>query len=460
MTSPDWTRVEELFHGALERAPAEREAFLAEACGGDEALRREVLSLLAEERSAEHLMAQPASSDATQRVAVVRGTRLGPYEVTDLVGAGGMGEVYRARDTRLGRDVAVKVLPEHVAHDREALARLDREARAVAALSHPHIAALFDIGETDGTHYLVMELLEGETLADRLRRGALPEKDALRIGAEIAEALAAAHAHGIVHRDVKPGNVMLTANGVKLLDFGLARLQRSGIAGESRAATTGLDQGVIAGTLPYMAPGAARGRAADARSDVWALGCVLFEMLTGQRTFEGDTLARLIAAIEKDEAPSAAARRPGTSPGLDRLLRQCLRKDPAERWSSAHDLALRLREIVEADAESEARQRLRKGRHWAVPLSAVLAVALVAGVLAARLWLRPPDNAPTTQVLRSEVNLPAEWPLGSPGFTINHPRSRSWLSARTAHSSCGPAERTMTRARLAASSLGAWTPAR
>jgi hypothetical protein len=188
--SADWSKVEQLFHEALKRAPAEREAFLRETCGGDEELRREVESLLAQEAEAERLMEQPAASAATQKLAVVRGTRLGPYEVTDLVGAGGMGEVYRARDARLGRDVAIKVLPEHVAHDPDALARFGREARAVAALSHPHIAAIFDVGETDGTHYLVMELLEGETLASRLGRGALPEKDAL------------------------------TRSGVKLLDFG------------------------------------------------------------------------------------------------------------------------------------------------------------------------------------------------------------------------------------------------
>ena len=228
-------------------------------------------------------MEQPAASAATEKLAVTRGTRLGPYEVTDLVGAGGMGEVYRARDTRLGRDVAIKVLPEHVAHDPDALARFGREARAVAALSHPHIAALFDIGETDGTHYLVMELLEGETLAGRLRRGALPEKDTLRIGTEIAEALGAAHAHGIVHRDVKPANVMLTRSGVKLLDFGLARLQRKADArARRRRPRRSSGERGVAGTLPYMAPEQLEGREADARADVWALGCVLFEMLTGQ----------------------------------------------------------------------------------------------------------------------------------------------------------------------------------
>jgi len=282
MRHRNWPRVEELYHAALEKPPAEREAFLADVCGPDEALRREVRSLLGYEREADRLMEQPAASAVMQRLAVVRGTRLGPYEVGGLIGSGGMGEVYRARDTRLGRDVAIKVLPEQVSHDAVALARFDREARAVAALSHPHIAALFDIGEADGTHYLVMELLEGETLAVRLRRGALPEKEALRVGAEIAEALGAAHGKGVVHRDVKPANVMLMRSGVKLLDFGLARLLRqAGSTGESTEASTGLGEGVLAGTLPYMAPEQLEGKEADARTDIWALGCVLFEMLAG-----------------------------------------------------------------------------------------------------------------------------------------------------------------------------------
>ncbi len=425
MTSPGWTRVERLFHSALERAPAEREAFLAEACGGDEALRHEVLSLLAEERSADRLMGRPAAAEVTQRLAVARGTRLGPYEVADLVGAGGMGAVYRARDTRLDRDVAVKLLPEHVAQDGGALARFDREARAVAALNHPHIAALFDIGETGGTHYLVMELLEGETLDARLRRGALSEKQALRVGAEIAESLGAAHAHGVVHGDVKPGNVMLTANGVKLLDFGLARLQRRGFADRGTGAPTGPATGVIAGTLGYMAPELLEGRPADARTDIWAFGCVLFEMLTGTRAFEGDSAPRLVAAIERDEAPSPASRRPGTSAALDRLVRRCLRKDPAERWSSASDLALRLREMMEPGADGEARQPPPARRRWAAPaLAGLVLAAALGGVAADRLWLRPPDRSRAMPVVRSEVDLTADWPLRSPSWHHNHPLRR------------------------------------
>jgi serine/threonine protein kinase len=343
MRPRDWPKVEELYHAALERPAAEREAFLDQACGGDDELRREVQSLLGHEREAERLMEQPAASAATQKLAVVRGTRLGPYEVTDLLGAGGMGEVYRARDTRLGREVAIKVLPEQVAHDATALARFDREARAVAALSHPHIEALHDIGEHEGMHYLVMELLEGETLAARLRRGAVPEKDALRFGAEIAEALGAAHAHGVVHRDVKPANVMLTRSGAKLLDFGLARLQRkAGSPGETATATTGLDAGVIAGTLPYMAPEQVRGQTADARSDIFALGAVLYEMLSGRRAFGGATTADTMTAILTQDP--AELSRPGlsVSASLERIVRRCLQKDPEERFQSARDVAFAL----------------------------------------------------------------------------------------------------------------------
>jgi serine/threonine-protein kinase len=405
-----WSEVEQLFHAALERAPAAREAFLAEACRGDEALRREVLSLLAEQPAAERLLERPALDDATQRLAVVPGTRLGPYEVSDLIGVGGMGEVYRARDERLDRDVALKVLPEHVARDPEALARFDREARAVAALSHPHIASLFDIGETGGTHYLVMELLEGETLAARLRRGPLGEREGLRLGAEIAEALGAAHAHGVVHRDVKPANVMLTAAGAKLLDFGIAHLPPAlPSPGEAASATDRGTSSVAAGTLPYMAPELLEGRVADARSDVWALGCVLFEMLTGSRAFDGASPPALIAAIEEEDTPSIAARRPGASAALDRLVRGCLRKDPAERWSSAQDLALQLRELAAADAADGPMARRSRAARLRLPAAAaVLALAFLLGW-----WVghRPGGGGGRRGVVRSSLMLPPEAPL-------------------------------------------------
>jgi len=412
----DWPRVEELYHAALDEPAAEREAFLDQACGGDQELRREVQSLLGHQQEAERLMEQPAASAATQGLAVVRGTRLGPYEVVELIGAGGMGEVYRARDTRLGREVAIKVLPAQVSQDAAALARFDREARAVAALSHPHIAALFDIGETDGTHYLVMELLEGETLAKRLRRGALPEKEALRIGAEIAEALGAAHGRGVVHRDVKPANVMVTRSGVKLLDFGLARLLRQASSiGESTEASTGLGEGVLAGTLPYMAPEQLEGREADARTDVWALGCVLFEMLTGRRAFEGDSQAKVIAAIEAAPAPSMPS--PIASPAVARVVGQCLQKDPEDRWQSVRDLARRLCEVADLDAVAEGRPARWVGRRALVPAVAGAFILLLAGTVVGRLWPRPSLSARPTQVVRSQIDLTPDRPVFGWSYT-------------------------------------------
>jgi serine/threonine-protein kinase len=266
-----------------------------------------------------------------------------------------------------------------------------------------------------------MELLEGETLASRLRRGALPEKEALRIGAEVAEALGAAHGKGVVHRDVKPGNVMLTRSGVKLLDFGLARLHRApGPSGETVTAT-GFGEGVLAGTLPYMAPEQLEGREADARTDIWAVGCVLFEMLAGRRAFEGDSQARLIAAIEKDETPSIAKHRPGLPTALDRLVRECLRKDPAERWQSAQDLALRLRECVEAGAETETREPKRKIWRLLFPtLAGTVALALIA-VTADRLWLRARAGPLAAPVVRSLIDLPPEAALVHFEARLGHP---------------------------------------
>src|SRR6187397_386295 len=227
-------------------------------------------------------------------MAMETGARLGPYEVSSSIGAGGMGEVYKAKDTRLGRDVAVKVLPAHMSSSAELRQRLDREAKTISQLSHPHICTLHDVGHQDGTDYLVMELLEGETLADRLAKGALPVDQALKIGIEVAGALDAAHRQGIVHRDLKPGNVMLTKSGVKLLDFGLAKLAPptpSEVSGatslptafqQSQPLTT---RGTILGTFQYMAPEQLEGKEADARSDIFAFGCVLYEMLTGQKAF-------------------------------------------------------------------------------------------------------------------------------------------------------------------------------
>jgi len=340
VTRPAWPKVEELYHAALEKQSGEREAFLDEACAGDEELRREVESLLGYEQEAGRLMEQPAPTAATQRLAVVRGARLGPYEVGELIGSGGMGEVYRARDTRLGRDVAIKVLPELVAHEPEALRRFEQEVRAVAALTHPRICALHDIGRENGIDFAVMELLEGETLRARLGRGPLPVVKAVELAEQICQGLAAAHQKGIVHRDLKPENLFLTRDGLKILDFGLARRTGGLEGGEGTAPRT--RSGLVLGTVGYLSPEQARGEPADARSDVFALGAVLYEMLSGRRAFQRETEAETLTAILKEDAPDLVVAGGPVPSGLGRIVRRSLEKDPEDRFHSAHDLGLAL----------------------------------------------------------------------------------------------------------------------
>ena len=286
-------------------------------------------------------MAQARSAiiSATLHLPLKSGTRLGPYEILSLVGAGGMGEVYKSRDTRLDRTVAVKILSPAFATDAQFRERFDREARAISQFDHPHICALHDVGEQNGTAFLVMQYLEGETLADRLEKGPLPIGQALTIAIEIASALERAHRAGIVHRDLKPGNIMLTKAGAKLLDFGLAKSSLSmfaGAAASTVAPTTPnlTTQGAIVGTFQYMAPEQIEGREADGRSDIFAFGAVLYEMVTGSRAFSGKTHASLISSILKDEPRPVSELQPLTPPLLDHIVSRCLAKDPDERWQS------------------------------------------------------------------------------------------------------------------------------
>jgi len=263
------------------------------------------------------------------------GTRLGPYEILAPIGAGGMGEVYRARDTRLDRTVAIKVLPGHLTHDPQLRERFDREARAVSSLNHPNICVLHDIGEEGGVGFLVMEYLDGESLAARLERGPLPVADALRYAIEIAGALDAAHRRGVVHRDLKPGNIVLTKTGAKLLDFGLAKVKAAAAAAEHTVTMAMTTEGSIVGTFQYMSPEQLEGREADARSDIFAFGATLYEMLTGRRAFQGASHASLIAAIMRAEPAPISSVQALTPPALDRVVRRCLGKDPDERWQTA-----------------------------------------------------------------------------------------------------------------------------
>jgi Tol biopolymer transport system component len=372
------------------------------------------------------------------------GTKLGPYEILAPLGAGGMGEVYRAKDTRLGREVAVKVLPQHLSANEEIRARFEREAKTVSSLNHPNICTLFDVGRAPGeagsgeTDYLVMELIEGDTLAERLRKGPLPGAELLRLGAQIADALDRAHRAGVIHRDLKPGNVMLTRSGAKLMDFGLARAadvakkSGSGSSGSpltqsptvAQALTT---EGSIVGTYQYMAPEQLEGHEADARSDIWAMGCVLYEMATGKRAFEGRSQATLIAAIigsqpaPVNEAPSGAPAGDAAPAGLDRLIRACLAKDPEDRVQTAHAVKQQLQWIAEGAGMSGVGTLASTPGAVPAPLAArrggsklawgVAAAALLAAVaLAGQLWREGSETGPS---LRFEIRIPASLaPLG------------------------------------------------
>jgi serine/threonine protein kinase len=310
------------------------------------------------------------------------GTKFGPYEILEPLGAGGMGEVYKARDTRLDRTVAIKVLPAQFAAHPEARQRLEREARAVSSLNHPNICALYDVGQQGETDYLVLEYLEGETLAARLKKGPLPLDAALRYAIEITGALARAHRTGVVHRDLKPGNVMLTRSGAKLLDFGLAKVKEAAKAsdGEATAALTRdlTSPGTILGTFQYMAPEQLEGKDADPRSDIFSFGAVLYEMLTGRKAFEAKSQASLIAAILTTQPPAISELQSLAPAALDRVVRACLAKDPDERWQSAGDLARELKWIAEAEPQPEARPSTRRSVvPWIVAAAALLTAATV-----------------------------------------------------------------------------------
>ena len=337
-------------------------------------------------------------------MSLAAGTRLGPYEIIAPLGAGGMGEVFRARDTRLDRDVAVKVLPQHLSAHPEVRARFEREAKAISSLNHPNICTLFDVGREGDTDYLVMELVEGETLHQRLQKGTLPGPEVLTLGAQIAGALDRAHRAGVIHRDLKPGNVMLTKSGAKLMDFGLARATgMAGPASGSGATMAALTQsptvaapltaeGTIVGTFQYMAPEQLEGKEADARSDLWALGCVLYEMATGRRAFEGRSQASLITSIMGSQPTPISQVAPLTPTGLERLVQACLAKDPADRLQSAHDIRMQLAWLVEGGSQAGmpapvATERRRSGARLAWTLATA---ALIAAVALAWIAFRPP----------------------------------------------------------------------
>jgi len=335
------------------------------------------------------------------------GTRLGPYEIQSAIGAGGMGEVYRARDTRLNRTVAVKILHPELSSSPERKQRFEHEARAISALSHPNICHLYDVGSHDGLEFMVIEYLEGQTLADRLRKGPLPHEQVLAIGIEIADALEHAHRQGTIHRDLKPGNIMLTKSGAKLMDFGLAKAtaQAVGVTGSMLPTITRSEpltaQGTILGTLQYMSSEQVEGKAIDARSDIFSLGCVLYEMATGKPTFSGGTPASIMAAVLTAEPQSICAQRPSIPEALDAVIRVALAKDPEERWQSAHDVRLQLKWIEAHPVDTSRLQakavpRLRGWAPWLLSLVLLLTAAALAIATLRR-------ASPAVQVTRSSL---------------------------------------------------------
>jgi eukaryotic-like serine/threonine-protein kinase len=347
-------------------------------------------------------------------MALAFGKKLGPYEIQSPLGAGGMGEVYRARDTRLDRTVAIKILPVHLSDDPEAKQRFEREARAISSLNHSNICHLYDVGRQDGIDFIVMEFLEGETLADRLRKGPLQLAQVLKYGIEVCDGLDQAHRSGVVHRDLKPGNIMLTKAGAKLMDFGLAKgadalkppslvltaSLSSPVAGQPLTA-----QGTVVGTFQYISPEQLEGREADARSDIFALGAVLYEMATGKRAFDENSTAKLIAAILKTDPPPISTTQPMSPPALDRVVKSCLSKDPDSRWQNVHDLGTELRWIAESTSrpsaiESNPSLTRRRSLRWSALAVSVLALAGLAGGL----LTRKPEKAPA---LRLAINIPA-----------------------------------------------------
>ena len=407
ITADRWLRVKRLFEVAVEQPPAVRSAFVSAAVADDEALRRDVEALLAADGAASPLSEQWAfaseallaelriasnawRSSASGPPGLTAGCRVGNYDVVAPLGAGGMGEVYRAHDARLGRDVAIKILPRAFTSDPERLARFEREARVLAALNHPHIAGIYGIEQAETAPALVLELVEGPTLADRIDEGRIDVGEALDIARQIADALSAAHDKGIVHRDLKPANVKVTSSGVvKVLDFGLAKAAGDGVvaalAHSPTITATGTHDGIILGTAAYMSPEQARGRSVDKRSDVWALGCVLYELLTGRRAFDRETVSDTLAAILEREPDWQRLPAP-TPASIRRLLQRCLEKDVGRRLRDLGDACLEIDDaITRLRSRSLLRRLVERGRERRT--TATIGIIVVsAAVLVGLLW--------------------------------------------------------------------------
>jgi Tol biopolymer transport system component len=419
MTPERWKRVEELYHAARTRPLGERVAFLAEACPDDEALRRNVESLLNEPVSADGFLDTPARAAADIQSegtpAAMSGHTLGAYHLQALLGAGGMGEVYRARDMKLGRDVAIKILPRAMTSDPDRLARFEREARMLAALNHPNICAIYGLEEADGLRFLILELVDGETLGQKLAKlpmlnshaAGLPIAETLLLARQIAEALEVAHEKGIIHRDLKPANVTITRDGVvKVLDFGLAKPASADASGPDPI--DGTRDGMILGTAAYMSPQQARGQVVDKRADIWAFGCVLYEMLTGRVAFAGETVSDTIGKILEREPDWSAL--PATTPAvIQRLLRRCLAKDPKQRLRDIGDVRIEIDTVDEtlpgvSDVTLAPPAPAKTRAAW-LPWAAL--VALAVGVVA---WeARGPVTTPENPLANAQFTRFTDW---------------------------------------------------
>jgi serine/threonine-protein kinase len=375
MTPERWQQVKSVFHRVRELAPEERSSFLDQACPADYSLRREVESLLSSDEEARSVILESEMTRAT----LVGGTKLGDYEVQSLVGSGGMGVVYRARDLRLGRDVAIKVLPLFFASDRNRLRRFEQEARAAAALNHPNILAVHQLGTYEGSPYLVSELLHGETLRARVKRGPIPLEESVEYARQIARGLAAAHEKGIVHRDLKPENLFLTKDGqIKILDFGLAKRTRPELAAKSESLAT--EMGVVMGTVGYMSPEQVRGQSADFRSDIFAFGAILYELLSGQRAFTGDSSADVSSAILNEDPPKLSRSDSHVPKALEAVVERCLKKNPPERFQSVEELSVALQGIKALPRRGISLSPILTGARWRI-LAGVIVVAIAAAAI-------------------------------------------------------------------------------
>ena len=381
MPTDRWRRLEQLFAEAVEQPASGRAEFVTRACGPDAGLRDELASLLVAAEQSGDFLTTPALDDFARQVSregwsVQPGDRIGCYTVARRLGAGGMGEVWRARDERLGRDVAIKLLLPHPSDATERVLALQQEARAVGALNHTNVLTVHDVGEHGGAPYLVTECLEGESLRGRLRDGALPVEAALDVALQVARGLGAAHGRGIVHRDLKPENIFLGLDGrVKILDFGLATLHDSEAQGSpSQALPAEARRSLVAGTAGYMAPEQLRGEVVDRRADIFALGAVLHEMLAGCPPFKGQSTLATLEAVLKLEPPELSAVNPGVSPALSHVVRRCLAKAPDDRFAAVTEVASALEAVIRARNLPPPRSPLALLRRPVVMVAALLAL--------------------------------------------------------------------------------------